>query len=100
MSLTNHIIGKNVLDNLTLSMYKDSRIIYREYIQNSADAIDDAVSLGIVSEKDAAIVINLDTNKRIITIEDNATNYKITDKKVSVSITNNVRTFNIVNNCS
>ena len=31
---------------------------------------------------------------------DNATNYKITDKKVSVSITNNVRTFNIVNNCS
>lgn len=73
MSLTNHIIGKNVLDNLTLSMYKDSRIIYREYIQNSADAIDDAVSLGIVSEKDAAIVINLDTNKRIITIEDNAT---------------------------
>lgn len=73
MSLTNHIIGKNVLDNLTLSMYKDSRIIYREYIQNSADAIDDAINLGIVNEKDAAIIINLDQNKRMITIEDNAT---------------------------
>ena len=33
-------IGKNVLENLTQAMYSDSRIIYREYIQNSTDQID------------------------------------------------------------
>ena len=36
-------IGKNILENLTTGMYPDSRFIYREYIQNAADAIDDAI---------------------------------------------------------
>ena len=31
-------IGKNVLENLTRGMYEDSRVIYREYIQNAAGA--------------------------------------------------------------
>ena len=37
------IIGKNVIENLTTAMYEDLRIIYREYIQNSADSIDKAI---------------------------------------------------------
>ena len=36
------IIGKNVLESLTRSMYADSRCVYREYIQNAADQIDAA----------------------------------------------------------
>ena len=31
-------IGKDVIESLTLGMYQDSRYVYREYIQNSADA--------------------------------------------------------------
>ena len=37
-------IGKNVLENLTQAMYDDSRIVYREYIQNASDQIDIATS--------------------------------------------------------
>ena len=33
-------IGKDVIESLTLGMYEDCRFIYREYIQNSADAIE------------------------------------------------------------
>lgn len=32
-------IGKDIIESLTLSMYEDCRFIYREYIQNAADAI-------------------------------------------------------------
>lgn len=43
-------IGKDVIDSITLSMYEDPRIIYREYIQNSADQIDIAVDQGILKK--------------------------------------------------
>ena len=33
-------IGKHILSILTIGMYQDPRMIYREYIQNSADQID------------------------------------------------------------
>ena len=42
------IIGKNVIENLTTAMYEDLRIIYREYIQNSADSIDKAIQQGLL----------------------------------------------------
>ena len=38
------VVGKKTLDNLTVSMYKDARIVFREYIQNATDAIDDAMA--------------------------------------------------------
>lgn len=40
------IIGKNIIESLTLGMYENPFCIYREYIQNSADAIDKAGALG------------------------------------------------------
>jgi molecular chaperone HtpG len=39
----NVIIGVNILEILTTGMYRDSRIIFREYIQNSCDQINIAV---------------------------------------------------------
>ncbi len=71
------IIGKDVIESLTLGMYEDARIIYREYIQNSADQIDKAVALGILeSIKEGSIWIEIDRNNRRIVIEDNATGIK------------------------
>lgn len=65
-------IGKNVIENLTTAMYENAYTVYREYIQNSADSIDKAIAAGIVNEKDAIIDINIEYNKRRITINDNA----------------------------
>lgn len=65
-------IGKNVIENLTTAMYENAYTVYREYIQNSADSIDKAVAEGLIKDSDAFIDINIEYNKRRITINDNA----------------------------
>lgn len=68
------VIGKNVIETLTLGMYEDSRFIYREYVQNAADQIDIAVEQKILSEKSKGLIlITIDDKERKIIIEDNAT---------------------------
>lgn len=66
-------VGKNILDNLTTGMYSDSKVIYREYIQNACDQIDLAVKLGILSAGEGCVDIYIDSRKRYISIRDNAT---------------------------
>ena len=66
-------IGKNVIENLTTAMYEDLRIIYREYIQNSADSIDKAVREGIITREEAKIDIEINARKRYVSVTDNAT---------------------------
>lgn len=65
------VIGKDVIESLTIGMYDDSRFIYREYIQNAADQIDKARQQGLVNEGEIHIIIN--PEKKIISIEDDAT---------------------------
>lgn len=67
-------IGKDVIESLTLGMYEDSRFIYREYIQNSADQIDKAVAEDLLhSLQDGKIEMNINQTTRTISIFDNAT---------------------------
>ena len=58
------VIGKDVIESLTIGMYDDSRFIYREYIQNAADQIDNARQQGLIS--DGEIHITIDPDKKII----------------------------------
>lgn len=69
-------IGKNILDNLTTGMYSDSRVIYREYIQNACDQIDLAVKMNILAQGEGQVDIYIDNSKRYISILDNATGVK------------------------
>lgn len=69
-------IGKKLIITLTTGMYEDSRFIYREYIQNSADQIDIAIKEGLLDEQNANIIINIDKPNRNITFYDNATGIK------------------------
>ena len=66
-------VGKNILDNLTTGMYSDSKVIYREYIQNACDQIDLATNIGLLAPNEGSIDIFTDTHKRYISIKDNAT---------------------------
>jgi hypothetical protein len=66
-------IGKDVIESLTLGMYEDCRFIYREYIQNSADAIDNAIRDNIITKAEGSIFVDIDPDKRRISISDNAT---------------------------
>lgn len=70
----NTIIGKDVIEALTLGMYEDSKFIYREYIQNAADQIDKAVKVGLLPSKERGnIYITIDKRSRSIKIYDDAT---------------------------
>jgi hypothetical protein len=72
-------VGKNILDNLTTGMYSDSKVIYREYIQNACDQIDLAISMGILTANEGSVDIFIDTKKRYISIKDNATGVREAD---------------------
>lgn len=68
-----YVFGANTIENLTTGMYQDSRIIYREYIQNACDSIDKAKKINLLGDKDGFIDIIIDPIKRSIIVEDNAT---------------------------
>lgn len=70
MSNAKMFIGKEILRLITIAMYDNPLTIYREYIQNSVDAIDDATMTGYDKDK-SRIHINIDHEKRNITIHDN-----------------------------
>ena len=65
------VVGKYTLESLTNGMYSSPFDLYREYIQNAVDSIDDALSLGILQKGDARIDIIIDTKEETIRIRDN-----------------------------
>lgn len=65
------VAGKFLLEILTRGMYSNPMHVYREYIQNSSDAIDKAVEAGIISASESEIHIDIDSRERRISIRDN-----------------------------
>ena len=66
-------IGKNVIENLTRSMYEDPRCIFREYIQNAADQIDLATEQNLEPDNYYDIHVRIFRGDKRIVIEDTAT---------------------------
>jgi len=71
MSDTKVFVGKEILRLITTAMYDSPLSIYREYVQNSVDAMDDAVAKGGYDKDNAEICINIAHAERCITIRDN-----------------------------
>lgn len=65
------LVGKYTLESLTTGMYSNPLIIYREYIQNSVDALDCAIENKILDEKDAQITITINTERKEVIVYDN-----------------------------
>jgi molecular chaperone HtpG len=66
------VVGKDILEVLSSAMYVDPLAIYREYIQNAADAIDEARSSGVLtSNAPGTVDIEIDLDKRSVMIRDN-----------------------------
>lgn len=66
------IVGRDVLELVSSAMYIDPMTIYREYVQNAADAIDDARRLGLLQVSEAGkVTIDIDPASRSIRIRDN-----------------------------
>ena len=74
------VIGKDVLELLSSSMYVNPLSIFREYIQNAVDAIDDAVATSLLPSVDHGLIqINLDHIDRRVVIHDNGTGLRNRD---------------------
>ena len=66
-------IGKFTLETLTTGMYDSPKDMYREYIQNAVDSIDNAIAEGILKTGKDCIEIKIDRLNECITITDNGT---------------------------
>ena len=66
------VIGKDILELLSSSMYVDPMTIYREYVQNAADAIDEARANGQFKGGEAGkLTVGIYAPTRSVKITDN-----------------------------
>ncbi len=66
------VIGKDVLELVSSAMYVDPMTVYREYIQNAADAVDAARAAGALTTVEPGRVdITVDPGTRTVGIRDN-----------------------------
>ena len=70
-SIDSIIIGKHTLESLTSGMYSNSYVVFREYLQNSVDSIDEAIKAGILTPGSEQIIVKLRPTENQIIITDN-----------------------------
>lgn len=71
-------IGKGLINMLMFQMYGDEKLIYREYIQNARDAINDAVKEGLLEDiTSGCISITINPTNKFIKIRDNGTGISV-----------------------
>ena len=78
------LVGKDLLEQLMFSLYPDAETIYREYLQNACDSINEASELGIIEKRDGHVSINIDKFHHTITIEDNGTGIKADEAEMTL----------------
>ena len=69
--------GAFILETLTLGMYGEARNAIREYIQNSFDALLQAVAEGFISAEDARVTVTLGADLDTLTIRDNGVGLRV-----------------------
>ena len=66
------VVGKDVLELVSSAMYVDPMTVYREYIQNAADAADAARAAGLLApDERGRIEITVEAGTRTVCIRDN-----------------------------
>lgn len=92
----NIIIGKHALESLTTGMYFDPFVIFREYIQNSADSIDEAVHNGVIIKEENKIEVILSPIERKISIGDNGMGIPLVEvEQTLISVGNSKKIQNV-----
>ena len=64
------IIGKDILQMLMFSLYPEPETIYREYLQNASDSIQEAKLAGVLNEDEGHVSIIINENTQQIIIND------------------------------
>lgn len=88
------VIGKHTLESLTTGMYSDAYVVFREYIQNSVDSIDEAIRSNILNSNEDAIVVCLSPTENKIIITDNGLGISEKEaEKALISIGNSKKSY-------
>jgi molecular chaperone HtpG len=74
-------VGKYTLESLTTGMYSDPKIVFREYIQNCVDALENAVHMGIIEKQSMRIDIIVNEEESLISLRDNGTGIHSSEAK-------------------
>lgn len=69
--IENIYVGRNLLETLTSALYESPIILFREYVQNSLDAYNNALKEGYGTIPDFHVEIDINKDKKIIRIRDN-----------------------------
>lgn len=77
-------VGKYTLESLTTGMYSDPMIVYREYIQNSVDSLENAVQQGIIDHSSMRIDIIVSEENSRISIRDNGTGIRSSEARATL----------------
>ena len=77
-------VGKYTLESLTTGMYSDPMIVYREYIQNSVDSLENAVQQGIIDHSSMRIDIIVSEENSRISIRDNGTGISSSEARATL----------------
>jgi len=65
------IVGRSMLETITVALYENPIILFREYVQNSLDAHNREVDAGKPALSDLAVTIKVNETNRTIVIRDN-----------------------------
>jgi Histidine kinase-, DNA gyrase B-, and HSP90-like ATPase len=68
--VTTPFIAADLLEILTIAMYEEPLVIYRELAQNAADAIDEGRRCGLLGAGDGEITVTVGRNDRTVTVRD------------------------------
>lgn len=64
-------IGKDQMRQYMGGLYENAMVVYREYLQNACDAVEQALQEGLIpNRRQANIAVSIDEYNRTITIED------------------------------
>lgn len=87
-------VGKGLLETITVALYENPIILFREYVQNSLDAHNKAINKGKTAVKNFHVAINVDTKNRRIVIKDNGygigTDKLFRDRMKSIGISDKI----------
>ncbi len=64
-------VGRSMLETITVALYENPIILFREYVQNSLDAHNMAVDAGAPEIRNLEVTITVDETNRTIVIRDN-----------------------------
>ncbi len=64
-------VGRSMLETITVALYENPIILFREYVQNSLDAHNRAVDAGAPGIRNLEVTITVDETNRTIVIRDN-----------------------------